>query len=449
MRPSIARKLYYSLILMLLALWLGVVASVAWVLEHETNEIFDSSLQETSQRILALAVRELLLQDSSKPQLPLAEPGDHDEYLTYQLFSQDGVMLMRSHTAPETPFAPPLKVGFYEKDNQHFCVESSKDGAYWIKLAERKEHRKATFYSTLRLLLLPLGALLPLAILVVYFAVRTVQKSIFKLDNELSTRGSRDLHPLNTDVLPRELLGLGTTVNLLMTRLKVALEAERTFTANSAHELRTPIASAMAQLDVLRDELSSPSALARVADAKGMMERLQQMTVKLLQLARAESGAAFNVEKMNLSALIEMLVRDLSFRSARSVQFACPKQAVWIMGDVDALGIVIQNLLENADRYASPDSPLQIELSTDATLSIRNDCSAIPSETLKNLCDRFVRANQTKSGSGIGLSIVDTILGQCNTRFSLRSPCHENGRGFEVRIIFPTAGGQIGNISTT
>ena len=444
MRPSIARKLYYSLILLLLALWLGVVASVTWVLEYETNEVFDSSLQETSQRILSLAVRELQLQESNR-QLPLAEPGDHDEYLTYQLFSQDGAMLMRSHIAPETAFAAPLKVGFYKTDDQHFYVESSKDGAYWIKLAERKGHRKSTFYSTLRLLLLPLGALLPLAILAVYFAVRTVQKSIFKLDNELSTRGSRDLHPLDTKVLPRELMGLGNTVNLLMARLKVALEAERTFTANSAHELRTPIASAMAQLDVLREELTCPSAQARVADAKGMMERLQQMTVKLLQLARAESGAAFNVEKMNLSALIEMLVRDLSFRSPRSVQFASPKHAVWVMGDLDALGIVIQNLLENADRYASPDSPLQIKLSADASLSIRNDCAAIPDEILKNLCDRFVRADQTKSGSGIGLSIVDTILGQCGSQFSLHSPCYENGRGFDIRIAFPAAYEQISN----
>lgn len=438
MRPSIARKLYYSLILTLLLLWSAVVASVAWVLRYETNEIFDSSLQETSQRLLSLVVQELKLSGPGNLS-PVSEPKEHDEYLSYQLFDRNGTMLMRSHIAPEIPYPPPLKVGFYKTDNQHFHVESSRDGNYWLTLAERANHRKSTFYGTLKPLLLALGALLPLAFLAIYFAVNTVRKSILRLDHELSTRGSKDLHPINTDTLPTELSGLGATVNSLMVRLKIALDAERSFTANSAHELRTPIASAMAQLDVLRDELVDSRSQARIADAKAMMARLEQMTVKLLQLARAESGAAFNVSKMNLTSLTGMLVRDLSFRSSRRVACRYPDQPVTIMADVDAVGIVIQNLLENADRYGSPDTPLQVELSVDGALTIRNDCEAIADGLLKALRKRFVRANQSKSGSGIGLSIVDTILGQCAGELALKSPCYGNGRGFAAHVSFKLA----------
>lgn len=438
MRPSIARKLYASLILTLLLLWLGVVASVVWVLQYETNEIFDSSLQETSQRLLSLIVQELKL--SGPGQLaPVSEPKAHDEYLSYQLFDRNGTLLMRSHSAPETPFPPPLKVGFHKQGNQHFYVESSRDGHYWITLAERANHRKSTFYGTLKPLLLALGALLPLAFLAIYLAVNTVRKSIMTFDRELSTRGSKDLHPIATDTLPAELLGLGETVNSLMLRLKIALESERSFAANSAHELRTPIASAMAQLDVLRDELVDSRSQARIADAREMMARLEQMTVKLLQLARAESGAAFNVAKMDLKSLTEMLVRDLSFRSRREVVCRYPDQPVAIMGDVDAVGIVIQNLLENADRYASPDTPVEVEVAVDGVLTIRNDCEAIADGLLLSLRKRFVRANQTTSGSGIGLSIVDTILGQCAGELRLESPCYGNGRGVAARVSFRRA----------
>jgi two-component system OmpR family sensor kinase len=395
MRPSIARKLYYSLILTLLLLWSGAVASVVWVLQYETNEIFNSSLQETSQRLLSLVVHELKFSEPGRLS-PVSEPKEHDEYLSYQLFDQNGTMLMRSHMAPDTPYPTLRKVGFYKLDNQHFYVESSLDGNYWITLAERTNHRKSTFYGTLKPLLLALGALLPLAFLAIYFAVNAMRKSILRLDHELSTRSSKDLHSINTDTLPTELFGLGETVNSLMVRLKIALEAERSFTANSAHELRTPIASAMAQLDVLRDELVDSRSQARIADAREMMVRLEQMTVKLLQLARAESGAAFNMSKMNLKSLTEMLVRDLYFRSSRRVEYRCPDQPVSIMGDVDAIGIVIQNLLENADRYASPDMPLQVEVSVDGELTIRNDCEAIADDLLKLLRKRFVRANQSK-----------------------------------------------------
>lgn len=435
MRPSLAKNLYYRLTASLFVLWLGVVASVAWVVQHEADEVFDSNLQETAQRILPLAIHELHLRKMNSD-FPTFEPMDHKEYLTYQIFSHDGVMLMRSHVASEMPFPVPLQPGLHRTEDQHFFVDASNDGNYWIKLAEQKSHRKSTLNDTIKLLLLPLGALLPLATLLIHLSVRNVRRSLGKLDRELSTRGSRVLHPINTDALPTELLGLGEAVNLLMARLNAALETERNFAANSAHELRTPIATAMAQLDVLRETVPDQQALARVADARRMLERLEQMTVKLLQLARAESGTAFNVTQVNLSSLTKMLIRDLSFRSNRPVVLNAPEQPVSIQGDVDAIGIVIQNLLENADRYASAETPIEVEVSADGRLSIKNDCEPIPEELLPSLVNRFVRADQSKAGSGVGLSIVQTILTQCGAVLKLRSPCAENGRGFEAGVTF-------------
>lgn len=432
MRASIARALYYRLTLSLLLLWIGVVTMVTVVLHFETEEVFDSNLQETAQRVLSLSIHEL----ENHPGSQEMQPAEHDEYLTYQVFSSNGDMVMRSHIAPEIPFSVPSNNGFYRREDQYFYVDSTRDGKYVIKVAERRSHRQHTLRKMVERLLFPLVALLPLAILLIRVSIRSVRTSIDDLDQELSKRGSKDLHPVQLEETPVELLGLATAINSLMARLKSALDAERHFSANSAHELRTPIAAAMAQLDVLRDELVLPEHHVRVNCARQMIERLEQMTIKLLQLARADAGSAIDTNQMDLLPVTEMLIHDLSFRSTREVEFDRPSQPVLVLGDVDAIGIAVQNLLENADRYATPSTPIRISISSAGTLTLINDCVAVPPELLKSLRDRFVRGDQSKSGSGIGLSIVDTILGQCGALLTFESPCFENGRGFKVIVNF-------------
>lgn len=435
MRSSIGRRLFFSLITSLMLLWLGVLIAVAWVARHETEEIFDSGLQETSQRLLALAVHELKA-DPGAGLLDTAEPKKHDEYVTYQLFDGDGNLLMRSHAAPAHAYPIPLKVGHYTVDRQHFYVEASKDGRYVLQVAERASHREESFHHLLGFLLLPFAVLLPITALLIYRSTKEAQRSIVAFGRDIAARDSKDLRPLATEDLASELFDLGESINSLMRRLQLALEVERNFTANSAHELRTPIAAALAQLDVLRNEVSDPKSAARVADARNMIERLEKMTVKLLQLAKAESGSAFNLAKLDLNSLTEMLIRDLSFRSQRELNFSRPEAPVWIKGDVDVIAIVIQNLLENADRYASADTPIEIRIDPAGALSVSNDCAAIDAETMQKLRQRFVRADQSKDGSGLGLSIVDTILGQCEAELILKSPCLAHGRGFAAEVSF-------------
>lgn len=437
-RPSIARRLYVRLTASLLVLWLVVVASEGWVILKETEETFDSSLQETAQRILSLTIHELQI-DTSITARRQGEPRDHDEYLSYQLFDRDGALLMRSHAAPAEPYPIPLQVGFHPLDERRFYVEASKDGAYWIKVAEHAGHRGQTFWRMLETLLLPLGVLIPLSLLAIHLSVRGVRDSVRRLDRELAQRDSRELQPIDTATLPIELLQLGETVNTLMSRLQSALEAERHFAANSAHELRTPIAAAMAQLDVLRDELKQPPAAERLAKARTMLERLERTSVKLLQLARAESGERLAMQGMDLLPVANMLVRDLTFRSRRAVNVTQPGQPVRIVSDTDALGIVIQNLLENADRYGTPETPIEVVMTPQGELIVRNDCEAIPPATLFSLRERFVRGNHTQTGSGIGLSIVDTILRQCHATLRLESPCYPDQRGFAVSVQFALA----------
>lgn len=436
---SIGKQLYIALSGSLLVLWIVVVIVVARVVEYETSEVFDSALQETAQRVLPLAIHDLRRQGGDAVPEEVFEVLEHDEYLVYQVFNRQGAMLIRSHAAPEAPLLASFQPGFYDIDQQRIYVDSTRDGAFVIQVAERADHRQETFRSVQIYTLLPLLGLLPLAGLAVYWSVGFARRSIRKFDNEIASRGVNNLQALTIEGLPEELVGVGESTNRLLERLRLAIDAERSFTANSAHELRTPLAVALAQLKVLENELADPAARDRVGKASEMLERLQRMASKLLQLSRAESGVALSKEAFDLSMLLDLLLRDVLPGSGRRIVVKQPAEPVWVIGDIDAIGIALHNLIENAERYGTPGAPLEIVLDADGGIGVANDCAAIPPEKLKNLCQRFVRASTDKAGMGLGLAIVQSIAAQSGAELTLVSPCTPNGRGFSVRLHLQSA----------
>jgi two-component system OmpR family sensor kinase len=220
-----------------------------------------------------------------------------------------------------------------------------------------------------------------------------------------------------------------------MYRLKSALDSERDFTANSAHELRTPLAAALAQLHILEKTLLQDDQQRIVHTVHQMLQRLHNLSEKLLQLARAESGIAWKSGDVNLGQLLELLCHDHQWRSDVRLELRLPVSPVTVTGDVDALGIVLSNLLENAIKYASADSPIRIEMRTEPTqIRIVNACSPLPATALGRLHERFYRVRPDSRGAGLGLSIVRALLEPTAIDFSIHSPATGSDQGFEARL---------------
>ena len=441
MRPrSLVQQLLSATLALLLVLWIAMVVSVAWVIKHETDEIFDASLQETAQRLLPLAIMQLTshAQDDHhtlETDEETLEPAHHEEYMVYQVFDATGRLLLRSHAAPVRPLTPRLQAGFQRTADHLIYVEQSRNGKFLLALAEKSRHRTDTLLSTLKFLLMPLLALLPLAALGMLLIVRKAGHSLQQLDDELSHRSGADLHPIAPTDLPQELQPLANTVNQLMHRLQLALDAERQFTANSAHELRTPLAAAMVQLKVLEQALSTDAQLQRLQTVRQLLQRLQNLSEKLLQLARAEAGIAWKNTGVDLCQLLQLLCQDHQWRADMHLHLQLPPTPVIVQGDVDALGIALGNLLENAVKYATPGSPVHIELDSDPVqVRILNDCEPLPATALGHLHERFYRARPDSRGAGLGLSIVHALLKQGDVRLSLHSPAPGKDRGFEARL---------------
>jgi two-component system OmpR family sensor kinase len=445
---SIFRQWLASTLLTLFVLWIAVVASVTWVIQHETDEIFDASLQETAQRLLPLAILQLQAHQTSDDEEDDAfetiedalEPAQHKEYLVYQVFNASGRMLMRSHSAPTQALTPQLEPGFQKTEGHWIYIEKSRNGQYLLALAEKTKHRRDTLLSTLEVLLMPLLALLPLSAMAMFWIARQAKQPLQKLDAELARRTSADLHPVASADFPQELQPLAQTLNQLMQRLKAALESERQFTANSAHELRTPLAAAAVQLDVLGQSLVNDEQRQRLQTVRQLLQRLQTLSEKLLQLARAESGIAFKRSDVELGQLLRLVCQDLQWRTPLPLQLQLPSSPVVVQGDVDALGIVLGNLLENAIKYATPGSAIQIEVNASPVhVRITNDCDPLSEEVRGRLHERFYRARPDHRGAGLGLSIVRALLEPTGIELDIHSPASGNSRGFEVVLQWPRA----------
>jgi two-component system OmpR family sensor kinase len=231
---------------------------------------------------------------------------------------------------------------------------------------------------------------------------------------------------------------MADTLNGLLARLKAAFEAERSFAANAAHELRTPLAGAIAQAQRLRAETGDPAAAARASDIEATLKRLTRLSERLMQLARAEGGRLRADTPSDLRMIARIVAEDASRAGAQGpVLLSLPDAPVPSAFDPDAFGILLRNLIDNAQRHGAPGGKVDVSLSTDGTLRVANDCARVPEETLARLTARFERGGAGTDGSGLGLAIVVAIAERLGTALTLHSPRPGQEQGFEAAIRLP------------
>jgi len=425
----------------LAGLWLLAVATAGIVVRSEMNEVFDSVLEETAQHLLSDILdrqRDRLerLQPGDPPIMPEAVP--HDEYVTYQLFSADGRLLLRSHGAAAAAPAAVPSPGFEDVDGARVYVEPSADGRFLFRIAEPPDHRGHAIRGALTRLLLPLLGLLAATVLLVPVAVRRMLAPVQLLHDEIERRGGENLAPIPPLGLPVELQPIKADVNRLLHRLRLAMAAERNFAANAAHELRTPVAAAMAQAQLLASRTEDGQAAALVRELRGLGQRVE----KILQLGRAESGLSLRQEPTDLLLPLQLLVDEFNGQGeyrGRVILRDDGMERVLVRGDLDTLAIALRNLLENALVHGDPSAPVDVRISADGTVTVRNAGPALTPDELAASTDRFVSYGAT--GSGIGLAIVQAIAEQAGGRLSLRSPAPGRTDGFEATLSLPSLDG--------
>ena len=430
-----------------LGLWLGLGLTLVWIAaasvtaliaRAEMEEVFDAALQETAQRLLPLAAIDILNREEEGISQRLAAIRNHEEFFTYVVRDGQGRVLLRSHSADPATFPAWDGPGFRQTATHRLYNDEAVQGTVRITVAEPLDHRASVARELQMGLGLPLLILLPVALLTIVLAVRASLAPLRQFRDRLAARGARDLGPVAASGLPVEIAPVADAMNDLLARLSSAFEAERSFAANAAHELRTPLAGAIAQAQRLQAETRDPDAKARAAGIEATLKRLTRLSERLMQLARAEGGRLRRDKAADLRPVAEVVAGDVSRTAGQGrIDLSLPDRPVMSDLDPDAFAILLRNLIENALRHGAAEAPVDVTLSADGTLSVANDCPAVPAGRLASLTDRFERAGTGGDGSGLGLAIVAAIAERSGGRLDLLSPRAGRDSGFEARFTPP------------
>lgn len=433
-RTSLQKTLGIGLTLGVTLLWLlGVVAS-GLVAQHEMNEVFDSALEETAQRLLPLAVTDILNRENGIQTQRLPALKNHDEYLTYLVRDKQGNLLLRSHDASPEVFGTTPREGFSDTPTHRLYGVSAVSETIYLEIAEPLAHRREAALEAGLALLLPLMVLIPVSLLGVWWIVRFSLRKVVTFQQDIECRGVGDLSPVAENQLPREFEPIAVAVNRLLERLRRALESERSFTANSAHELRTPLATALAKVQRLKARISDDQVKNDVTDVEEALRNLSVLSGKLLELAKAEGGSALSHHQHDLVPVVAMMVQDFEDQAPGRIVLSLPEHEVNAFLDPDAFAILVRNLIENALKHGSQCEPVEVSLNGKGVLSVCNAGDVVQPDQLALLRNRFARGMTGAMGTGLGLAIADAIAEGAGMKLHLRSPAPGRRDGFQAEL---------------
>lgn len=274
-----------------------------------------------------------------------------------------------------------------------------------------------------------------IAIIFIYFAISALTKPLRSLQHEIEQRTAQHLQPLSIAHATSEVNAVVSTLNQLLHRVELGLDNERHFTADVAHELRTPLAGVRLNLELLSAKMPE--------EIDPLLNRLDLMMAsieQLLQLARASQLLVKGQGK-----IVDMTEEVILPMQMEWTDEGNTPAAIWeiqshpqIVGDSALLYLVLRNLLENVRRYASNSQYVIVRLSekeAHAILEVIDEGPGVSEKDLSQLTTRFTRLDESKNGYGLGLSIVQRIVQvhQGSIQFQNR----EDRSGLHISVFFP------------
>ena len=309
-----------------------------------------------------------------------------------------------------------------------------------IEIAETLKKRSTLAREILFGMAAPQVALLAFALLLAWVGVSRGLKPLTDLAAQIHSRDQNNLSPISADVSPRETRVLVERLNDLLGRLNSAIQAQKRFVADAAHQLRTPLAAVM--LHAERAERAADTATEREAlrALRKSTERAARLSQQLLSLARAEPEAAIVVDlkTVDLGALARRVGEEWIPRALeQDVDFGLivPDEPVSIAGDDRLLSEMLSNLIDNALRYGGRSGHVTVIVEGGSTpkISVQDDGPGIPTEERQRIFERFYRVpGSSGEGCGLGLAIVQEIARLHRSTVEVSPGLDDRGSRFTV-----------------
>ncbi len=414
---SLQARLLTTVLTLVLLAW-SVAAALAW---HETDEevsdLLDAHLAQT-----AALLRLQPLDELDEDRLTEAPELDkHQPRVVFQLWHEDQ-LLARSASAPQEPLTQRRKRGIADSQVDgkawRVFVTQGRESDVRIVVGELQSVRREIVLASLTSILKPMLWALPLLALGIWWAVRGSVRPLGRLGNAVAARQPQSLESLSTNGVPPEVLPLVTALNELFERMARLLATEQQFTADAAHELRTPIAGIRMQAQVAQGATDTHERAAALQATVQGCDRATRLVEQLLQLARLDAEATPDLSSTPLADVARQVAADLQATAERRQQRIVLQgplaPGVQIPLPEPLARVLLRNLLDNALRYSPDGAEVQVQIDAQgdgqAQLIVEDSGPGLTPEEQARLGERFFRVLGTgQSGSGLGWSIIQRI----------------------------------------
>jgi len=471
-RASLKQRLLALALAAITLVWLGATAFTYHDAREEFDEVLDAHLAQAAALLVVQASHDL--DELETEHAPLLHK--YARRVAFQVWDRGRQLRLHSANAPQQPLTSKER-GFSDTtiDRHRWRVFSTWDesGEYLIHVAERAEVRDELARGIAGNLLRPLWFSLPLLALLLWIAVLRGLRPLGKLTREVEQRAPDNLAELDASSAPREVVPLIERLNRLFARIDASLQKERRFTADAAHELRTPVAAIKAQAQVARAAIGEAERIHALDNAILGCDRAAHLIEQLLTLARVDTldrsvAEACQLKDLAAEAIAEIapaaLEKDVRLELLVGSEFEArarhgeaelsgagvpashllPQTDGYasnlpeVCGNPGLLRVLLRNLLDNAVRYTSPGTSVQVGITREpgtVCLSVSDNGPGIPEQERDKVLERFYRPLGTQaSGSGLGLSIVQRIAEIHGA--TLRMRAGDEGRGLRVTVVF-------------
>lgn len=432
---------------------------------HEIDGLFDAHLAESARAILTQAEHEghegsalarSKKEDKHKHKRKEKDDDDDDDdhrssrkrdgvffekRLKFQIWDARGNMVLNSRSSP--PFAK-TEPGYSSLvvRGQDLRVYSAwnADHSLNVQVAESTASRAFIAARSVRSVLTPIVLMLVPLIVLLAFVIEVAIRPIQRLSRQIDQRSPEDLTAVTMDGLPREIRSTVAALNRLFIRVSTTLERERRFTADAAHELRTPLAAIKIQAQVAareKDQALRQHALEGVA--KGV-DRVAHLVEQLLTLARLDPDVSIPLVDVALDDVVRGVLQLLAPQAvAKSIEVSLEASEAHLFASKALMEILVRNLVDNAIRYTPMGGRVDCRIErTDRSvvLTVCDTGSGLGQEEREQLGQPFSRLSRPSGeGSGLGISIVKRIVELHAAHIAFKS--RDDGHGLLVQVVFP------------
>ena len=439
---SLQGRLLALVLAVVVGVWLATATMTWFDARHELDELLDSHLAQAAALLVVQQAREI---EDDGPGIDTPTLHRYAPKVAFQVF-HEGRLVLRSANAPVTPMVESgkdIKTGFATVQIEGIAwrvfAAYGAERDVQVYVGEQASSRASILWAVLRSTLWPMVVALPLLALAVWWAVYRGVAPMRRLGRALAERQPQALHPLALDGTTSEMAPMVNALNGLFERIGTLLESERRFTADAAHELRTPIAAIRAQAQVALGEADDARRTHALKNTLEGCDRATRLVEQLLTLSRLEAVTAPAMAAVDLSALTQRVVAELAPKALaknQTLEFEAAEPCS-VPGNETLLTVLVRNLVDNAVRYSPASAQVKVSVRQQAgrvVLSVEDSGPGLAEADRNRLGERFFRVpGSSESGSGLGWSIVRRIAAV--HRLDLQVETSAELGGLAIRVI--------------